>query len=835
MDFLPTEFSDFIAAHCELIWTGVVLMIIALGFNGAPLWVWTLLVFFIETISQSPQWVFMLTLVVALIFNVKGIRRVLISTPILKAAKALGLAPRISETEKTALVAGATWVDGELFSGRPNFKNILNESYPKLSSDEIAFIDGPLEELCSLIDDWKIHQNREIGNEIWTFMKKMGIFGMIIPKEYGGLGFSALAHSEVIMKLASRSIPVAITAMVPNSLGPAELLKHFGTSEQKNWFLPRLAKGEEIPCFALTEPRAGSDAGSLESEGVLFKKDGKLFIRLNWNKRWITLSGVSTILGLAFQLRDPDGLLGAKDQHLGITCALIPSNTPGVFLGRRHDPLGIPFNNCPTQGKDVEIPADSIIGGIANAGKGWGMLMECLGAGRGISLPAQAVGTSKLISRITSNYTSIRKQFGVVLAKLEGVEEPLARISSLTYAMEAMRVFTAGAIDRDIKPSVITAIAKYNSTEMARHIVESGMDIMAGAGITRGPRNLIALIHSGSPISITVEGANILTRTLIIFGQGLFRAHPWAYKEVEALETSNASQFDIAIWGHAGHTIRNVFRAVLLSISRGRLALTPGQGAMKGYFQKLAWTSASFAVLADVAMLTLGENLKKKEKLSGRFADILSWMYINASTLRRFHAEGLPKADLPFVHYALDYGLNEIQKAFDGIFANLSVPGLGWFFRYVLRSWSRLNPLTAGISDYCSHLAAVAVTSPGEARNRLTQGIYFPKASEESMNRLEHAYEVIKQSDELEKRINQAMRKGILPKDRVYRLIEPALKQGILTKEEAKLLNDAAIARWDACQVDDFSEAEYHGVDESSPKMFRPTYKGPAGPPDALT
>ncbi len=802
----------------------------ALGFTGAPFWLWSL---FLLTVSMGFGWdptgVSILTGVL-FIGNLPFLRRSLVSFPTMKILQSLGLLPTISPTEKAALDAGAVWVEADFFSGKPDFKKLMNQDTPELTDEEKEYLDGPIEELCRMTDDWKIHQNKEIPQEIWDHMKKINLFGMIIEKKYGGLEFSATAHSAVIMKLASRSVPVTVTAMVPNSLGPAELLTHFGTEEQKNYYLPRLASGEEIPCFALTEPRAGSDAGSLESNGEVFKKDGKLYIRLNWNKRWITLAKVSTVLGLAFELRDPEHLIGDQD-IVGITCALIPSNTEGVILEERHDPLGVPFYNCPTHGQNVEIPMDWIIGGKDNAGKGWMMLMESLGAGRGISLPSQAVGGAKVISRVTSAHSTVRKQFGLSLSKLEGLEEPLSRIAGMTYLMDAMRLYTVGALDRGIKPSVITAIAKYQATELSRKVVNDGMDIMAGSGISRGPRNLIAPIYQAMPIGITVEGANILTRTLIVFGQGLLRAHPWAYHEVDALESGNLKKFDQAIWGHAGHVIRALFRSILLSVTRGRLAKVPFRGKLKRYAQKLMWTSASFALFSDIAMVSLGAALKKKEKLTGRYADILAWMYICTSVLKRYQVEGQKKEDLPFVEFSLQYGLNEIQKAFDGILANLKVPGLEWVFGGVIRLWSRLNPIASEPNDALTHKTAKTLVSLGEARERLAQGIYLPRSENEALGRLEHAFLMVKKAEMIEKRINHHVKKGDLPKKRVFKLIGPAKEMGIINDEEEKILKDAASARWNIYQVDSFTEEAYHGVEASDNKVFRKDYVGPGGDP----
>ncbi|MCU1244097.1 MAG: acyl-CoA dehydrogenase, partial [Acidobacteria bacterium] len=621
-----------------------------------------------------------------------------------------------------------------------------------------------------------------------------------------------------IMKLASRCIPACITVMVPNSLGPAELLMHYGTEAQKKHLLPRLAAGEEIPAFALTEPGAGSDAGSITSSGMLFKgEDGKLYIRLNWNKRYITLAAISTLLGLAFKLRDPENLLG-KGEEVGITCALIPTSTPGVVLGRRHDPLGTPFYNCPTQGKDVVVSIDSVVGGIAGCGIGWRMLTESLAAGRGVSLPAQSVGGAKLITRVISAYASVRKQFGLSVGKFEGIEEPLARIAGFNYILEAMRRYTLGAIDKGIKPAVVTAMAKYNATEIGRKIVNDGMDIQGGAAISRGPKNLLAHIYTATPIGITVEGANILTRTLIIFGQGALRAHPYALKEVNAIAARDLPAFDLAFWGHIGHIVRNLCRAIVLSVTRGALAGSPVAGATGRYYRKLGWASATFAILADIAMGALGGSLKLKEKLTGRFADILSWMYIGTAVLRRYEAEGRRREDLPFVHFAMNHALYEIQKAFDGIFANLPVPGLSWVFRGPLRMWSNLNPLAGEANDQHTHKIATLILTDSEQRLRHTEGIYVPKNTVEQLGLLEETFRVVKRAEVADRKVRTAVKSKTLPKLKGAAAVQAALEKGIITQEEAADLARAEELRAQAIQVDDFSQDEY--LHHSSPGVL---------------
>ncbi|MCJ8277312.1 MAG: acyl-CoA dehydrogenase, partial [Bdellovibrionales bacterium] len=538
---------------------------------------------------NAPQAILMGYLAVAIIFNTP--MRKMISSLVLGAFKKFGLIPKISDTERTALEAGVVWIESDLFSGKPNLKKILKEPYPELTEKEKKVVDEKVDKLCSLVDDWKLWETREFTPEALDYIKKEKFFGMIIPEEHGGLGFSALAHSEVIAKLSTRSIGLGVFIMVPNSLGPAELLYHYGTEDQKKKYLPRLAVGEEIPCFALTEPHAGSDAGSIQSSGEVFKgDDGKLYIKLNWNKRWITLAAISTLLGVAFRLRDPENLLG-KGEDVGITCALIPTKTEGVVVGQRHDPLGVPFYNCPTQGKDVVVPLeDVVVGGVDGCGKGWSMLMDCLTAGRGISLPSQSAGAGKFASRVVSALTVNRKQFGLSVGKFEGVEEPLSRIVGMNYVMEACRVFTAGSVDSGIKSPVVTAIAKHYNTEMMRKVVNDSMDVLGGAGISRGPRNVLAHPYIAAPIGITVEGANIMTRTLIIFGQGALRAHPYAYKEVAAVEANDLGAFDNAFWGHIGHIIANFCRTIVLGFTRGYFASTPGGPAKRAY-QKLKWTS----------------------------------------------------------------------------------------------------------------------------------------------------------------------------------------------------------------------------------------------------
>lgn len=788
----------------------LIVVALALGFWGVPLFVWTgfaaaLLYLFGEP-TASCWYIFG---AIALIANVPLLRRYIISFGIMRVMK--NVVPAISQTERTALEAGVVWVEGELFSGKPSFRRMLKEPYPQLTREEQAFLDGPVDKLCGMINEWEVWKQRDLPKEAWDYIRKEKFLGMIIPKEYGGLGFSALAHSEVIKKISTRSVAGCISVMVPNSLGPAELLIHYGTQAQKDKYLRRLAEGLETPCFALTEPTAGSDAGSIQATGILYKgADGKLMVRLTWNKRWITLAAISTVLGLAFRMRDPENLLG-KGEDLGITCALIPSNTPGVVLGRRHDPLGVPFYNCPTQGKDVSVSVeDCVVGGLAGVGEGWKMLMECLSAGRGISLPAQATGGVQLAARVCSAHSSIRKQFGLPIGKFEGVEESLARIGADAYMLEAARRYTCGALDQGIKPPVVTAIAKYNFTEIMRNRINDGMDILGGAGISRGPRNLLAGAYTALPIGITVEGANILTRTLMIFGQGALRAHPYAFKEVNAIEKGDLAAFDKAFWGHVGHVVRNKFRSVLLSVSRGWLTIPPTFGPTAQYYRKLSWASASFAIMTDIAMGTLGGKLKYKEQITGRFADIISWMYLAMATLRRFEAEGRRKEDLPYVHYSLQRALSNMQRAFDGLFSNMRFPGLTWFFR-CLRFWSGFNVLSLEPQDNLTHAIAESMQEPSELRNRLADGVYIPKSPTEALGRLEATFTAVKQSEATDRKVRKAIREKRMPKIKGAQLYKEALAKGVITQDEFATIDRAEQMRLDAITVDDFSQQEYLG------------------------
>ena len=788
---------------------GVLLVLFALGFTGAPLWAWALAGLVALVGFGAPLALVGVFVALALVFLVPPVRR-LLSGGVMKLMEALKFLPVISQTEQEAIDAGTVWLEGELFSGKPDGDKLLAAGYPDLTDEERAFLDGPVEELCQMVDDWEVWQRRDLPAEVWQKLKDDRFFGLIVPKAFGGHGFSPSANSAIVAKAASASSALGITVMVPNSLGPAELLAHFGTDAQKDYWLPRLATGEAIPSFALTEPGAGSDAGAISSRGEVFRgDDGELYLRLDWKKRYITLAAISDVLGLAFKLFDPENLLG-QGTELGITCALVPTTTEGVVLGERHDPLGVPFWNCPTSGENVVVKLDdAVIGGAEGCGKGWRMLMQSLAAGRGISLPASATAGVKQTARVAGAHALIRKQFGLSIGKFEGIEEPLARIGGWAYTLEAARRYTNGALDEGAAPAVVTAMMKYQTTELFRKAVNDGMDILGGNAISRGPRNPLASAYTGAPVSITVEGANILTRTLMIFGQGAIRCHPYALKEMQALQTGDVKAFDAAFWPHIGHVVRNAFRGVGLSLSRGWLGGSPVSGAAAPYWRKLSWSSATFAFLADLAMGTLGGDLKRKEKLTGRFADIFSWMYLGTAVLKRFEAEGRRPEDEAFMRWSMDYAFAQIQDAFDGLFANLQVPGATWLFRGPLAAWSRFNRIGAMPSDATGARVARAMQVPGEQRDRLFGGVFTTMEPEHALGRFESTMVVCAQAEGVVAKLKGAIRARTLPKQHPATLIPQAVEAGVITPDEAALLKRAEAARNDAIQVDSFTNEEY--------------------------
>lgn len=610
-----------------------------------------------------------------LVCGVPFIRRILLSAPLLIVIKKLGVLPKISETEKIALNAGTTWIEGEFFQVRPDIEKILNEPYEGLNLEEQKFLEKEVEEVCALVNDFDVFESQDLPAEAWKYLKEKKFFGMIIPKKYGGLEFSPLAQSAVVGKLGTRSQVLSITTMVPNSLGPGELLLKYGTAKQKNYYLPRLANGTEIPCFGLTEITAGSDASAIKSTGVLFKgSDGVLKIRLNFEKRYITLGGIATIIGLAFQLKDPEGLM-PKGGQTGVTCVLLKSTLEGITRGRRHMPMYVPFINSPLWGKDVEINVDEdIIGGRAGLGKGWQMLMECLSVGRGISLPAISAAAAKFTTKVTLMYSELRRQFGISISKFEAVEEVLARMVANTYALEAIRNFTASAVKNGHKPAITNAIAKYQATEQARKIVNDGMDVLGGAAICIGKNNLLAHIYMGIPVGITVEGANIMTRALLQFGQGLMRCHPFLYTEMMAIHNEDLKAFDKNLWGHIGSFFIKRMRFITLCIKSSFFNiffLLRRPSIIEKYTLKIERISNKFSFFADLILVMYGGGFKIREKLSGRFADILSSLYIISAILRKFKSEGSLKEEEEVVEYAIHSYLELIDKSLSEIYVNL--------------------------------------------------------------------------------------------------------------------------------------------------------------------
>lgn len=756
-----------------------------------------------------------LIILILLPLNIPALRRALLSNKLLPVMrKAL---PPMSQTEKEALDAGTVWWDGDLFSGRPDWQKLHDIKLPALSAEEQAFLDGPVEELCAMINDWHItEERRDLPPEVWQYIKDQGFFGMIIPKSYGGLEFSAVAHSAVVMKIASRSVSSAVTVMVPNSLGPAELLLHYGTQEQKDHYLPRLAKGVDVPCFALTGPEAGSDAASIPDKGVvckgMYRGNEVIGIRLNWDKRYITLGPVATVLGLAFKLFDPDHLIGHQDD-IGITCALIPTDTEGVTIGNRHAPLNQAFMNGPNQGKDVFIPMEWVIGGQAMVGQGWRMLMESLAAGRSISLPALSAGAGKLASRATGAYARIRKQFNTPIGQFEGVEEPLARIAANAYLMDAARVMTCAAVDLGEKPSVISAIAKYNMTERMRKVINDAMDVQGGSAICMGPRNFVGRVYQSIPISITVEGANILTRSMIIFGQGAIRCHPYILKEMEAAQNRDLEQgavdFDKALFGHIGFTISNAARALWLGLTGARFQPVPlsAQGTEAYYYRQATRMSAAFALVADVAMLTLGGNLKRKEKFSGRLADMLSQLYLISACLKRFHDDGQPEEDLPLLQWACDDALYQMQESLRGLLRNFSMRPLAGLLRFIIMPWGKSYHLPV---DKLGHKAAQLLLSPSAARDRLTKGIFVPQGDDEALGRLEDALTKVINAESVERMLRAAVKSGKLDKAREEALVQQGLAAGVIEADEAEQIRAAIAARREVIKVDDFAPDYWH-------------------------
>jgi acyl-CoA dehydrogenase len=769
------------------------------------------------SLSRDPSvpWLVALWLAfgVLALLNLDAFRLRFVTKPFLKTYRRL--LPSMSETEREALEAGTVWWDGELFTGQPDWRKLLDAKPPRLTAEEQAFIDGPCEELCRMIDDWDItHRRADLPPEVWDFLKKQGFFAMIIPKRYGGLEFSAYAHSCVLVKLASRSATVSSTVAVPNSLGPAELLLHYGTEEQKNHYLPRLARGEDVPCFALTAPRAGSDAASIPDTGIVcrgvYAGREVVGLRLNFSKRYITLAPIATVVGLAFRLYDPDRLLGGDRVDYGITCALIPRDTPGLEIGRRHFPLNVPFQNGPLSGKDVFVPLDFIIGGPKMAGQGWRMLVEQLSVGRCISLPSNAAGGAKAGIFATAAYARIRKQFNQPIGKFEGVEAALTRMAGAAYVIDAARSVTTGAIDGGERPSVPAAMLKYHCTELGRQVANDAMDVHGGKGICLGPKNYLGRAYQVVPVAITVEGANILTRSLMILGQGAIRCHPYVLREMNAARLKDKRrslrEFDQALFGHVGYTLSNAARSFVMGLTIARFSDAPDSGPTRRYYQHINKFSAQFAFATDMAMLTLGGYLKQKEHLSARLGDVLSSLYMASMVLKHYENQGRPEADLPLVEWSCRTLLYKAQEQLHGFLRNFPNRWVAAVMRLVI--FPRGHTYFAA-SDRLGRAIVEPLMRPSATRDRLAWGIYRTVEPGNPIGLLQEALELSVVAEPLEKRIRvDGVKTGRITALTLPGQIEQALAAGLIDAAEAKTLRDYDRKVMDLVHVDDFDSEE---------------------------
>lgn len=789
------------------------------AFYGTKLLVWTVAMTAGIVVFAASGAISLLSLVaVALLFalvaiplNMRSWRQQFLSAPFLKMFRSM--LPEMSETEQVALEAGTIGWEGELFAGKPNWALLKKQAYLELTVEEQAFIDGPTEELCDMLRQWEItHEQADLDAKTWEFLKRNRFFGMIIPKEYGGLGFSAMAHRAVLQKISSISSVAGSHVAVPNSLGPGELLLHYGTDEQKNHYLPRLARGDEIPCFGLTGPMAGSDATSIPDYGIVckgrYKGEEVLGMRLNFDKRYITLAPVATLVGLAFRLYDPDGLLG-EQKELGISLALIPHDVEGMQIGRRHMPMNVPFQNGPLTGKDVFVPLDTLIGGIDMAGQGWRMLVESLSVGRAISLPSSSTGGAKMGAMATGAYARIRKQFNMPIGRFEGVEAALARIAGNTYATSALSRMTATAVDLGEKPAVSSAIAKYHATEMAREIISDAMDIHGGKGVILGPKNYLGRAWQGMPIWITVEGANILTRNLLIFGQGAIRCHPYVLKEMEAARIENdrerIDRFDHLLFGHIGYSIRNAARSLILGLSFGRFAAVPHDRKTARYYQKLSRYSAALAFVSDITMLTLGGKLKQKEHISARLGDVLSHLYICSAMLKRFESQGRPAADQAILAWTFHNAIYRIQIALRLVIDNFPNRYLRPVLRFIVFPFGRRERAPG---DRLTHKVAQLLLSPSDTRERLTQGVYRSARAQHPVGLMEEALPKVIQAEPLERKLLKALRQGEIEGMTWDQQLQHAVEKGILTSKEGDILRHARELVKEIIAVDDFDAEE---------------------------
>jgi acyl-CoA dehydrogenase len=736
---------------------------------------------------------------------------------ILKLMKEMKVLPQISETERQALEAGDVWLDGDIFAGKPNFRSMLEKPYGGLTAEEQAFIAGPLVELCRMFDHYEVGQTRRVPQEVDDFIKSQGFMGLIIPKQYGGREFSRLAVSTILHILTPYSFTVGVRVMIPNSLGAGELIIHYGTDAQKKFYLPKLASGEFVPCFGLTEKEAGSDAASMKSEGVVFRDtDGQVKIRMNFEKRYITLAPIANLCTVALQLSDPDNLTGKATAEnkgdIGITCVLIHKGTPGFVNGNHHIPIGEPFDNGTLKGVDVIVPVENIIGGVDYAGGGWKMLMEQLAGGRCVSLPAGAVGNLKLSAAAVGSYSMVRSQFNRQIGQMEGIEEKVASVAGMTYMLDAARIFVCSAVDSGVQPPVTSAVLKAYTTEIARKAGIDAMDVFAGAGVMQGPRNILSKGYTGAPVGITVEGANILTRTLMIFGQGATRCHPYALKVVHAVDDNDVPAFRNNLCGWMLHFVLGMVRTGVRGLTRGWTTSIPKVAPeTKTYYRRLGWAAAHFGTLTDLAMFTVGGKLKSRQMLTGRYADAVAWMLLGFSALRRFEAEGRRKEDLPLVHYALSKALSEVQTAFEGIYANFEVPVLGFLMRTVGMAMLRINPLGHAPSDAVARKAARTLQTYGDQFNRLTEGVFVDHEDAPGLGRLIHAFRLTTEAQATVDSIITAQRSRQLPRGAINETIAAqAVTLGVITQSAADRLSLAQAAKGKVIEVDVFTPDQYY-------------------------
>lgn len=772
---------------------------ISLSLSSAILLLWT------AAMAVAHLWTPWLLLPLAIILvplNLTSLRRKLFSKPVLQRFQQV--MPPMSRTEKEAIDAGTTWWEGDLFQGKPDWQKLHNYPQPRLTPEEQAFIDGPVEEACRMANDFQItHELADMPPELWAYLKEHRFFAMIIKKEYGGLAFSAYAQARVLQKLSGVSGILAITVGVPNSLGPGELLQHYGTEKQKDHYLPRLARGDEIPCFALTSPEAGSDAGAIPDTGVVCMGEWQgqqvLGMRLTWNKRYITLAPIATVLGLAFKLSDPEHLLGEKEE-LGITCALIPTSTPGVEIGHRHFPLNVPFQNGPTRGKDIFVPIDFIIGGPEMAGQGWRMLVECLSVGRGITLPSNSTGSLKTVALATGAYAHIRRQFKLSIGKMEGIEEPLARIAGNAYVMDAAATLITTGIMQGEKPAVLSAIVKYHCTHRAQQSIIDAMDIAGGKGIMLGDSNFLARAYQGAPIAITVEGANILTRSMIIFGQGAIRCHPYVLQEMAAAASNDVAAFDKALFSHIGHVGSNATRSLWLGLLGGRTSAAPTRDVTRRYYQHMNRISANLTLLSDVSMAVLGGSLKRRERMSARLGDVLSQLYLASATLKRYDDEGRHEADLPLVHWGVQDALNKAEKAMDDLLSNFPNRLVAGVIRLMVFAGGQHCPAP---SDRLDHKLAKMLQVPSATRTRLGRGQYLAPSQHNPAGQLEQALQDVMAAEVIHDRLCKQHKKHF-SFTRLDALAKQALEQGWIDDKEAEVLKRAEQSRLRSINVDEF-------------------------------